>query len=91
MRLSLLALIGIVGLAGMAWHSRAFEEEKYSAEVGYYEGTTERWHIGQPTSRKDCTAEATGMYNRFNYEKSGRAFSWACLLTRDGRYLLRHR
>jgi hypothetical protein len=41
----------------MAWLSGAFEEEKYSAEVGHYEGTTERSHIGQPTSRSDCTAE----------------------------------
>jgi hypothetical protein len=41
---------------------------QYSAEVGYYEGTTQRWHIGQPKSRSDCTAEAIGMYNRLNRE-----------------------
>jgi hypothetical protein len=39
MRLSVLAIIGIVGVAAMAWFSRALEEEKYSAEVGYYDGT----------------------------------------------------
>ena len=59
----LLAIVGIV-FAAMAWLSRAFEE--YSAEVGYYEGTTERWHIGQPTSvatapprRLECTTGST--------------------------------
>ncbi len=61
----MLAIVGIV-FAAMAWLSRAFEEEKYSAEVGYYEGTTERWHIGQPTSvatapprRLECTTVST--------------------------------
>jgi hypothetical protein len=65
--------------------------DKYSAEVGYYEGEQRRWHIGEPRSREECTAEAINMYNRLNRESPGRAFSWACLLTRDGRYILRHR
>jgi hypothetical protein len=81
----------IVFATVVAWLLVGCEEEKYSAEVGYYEGTTQRWHIGQPKSRSDCTAEAIGMYNRLNYESAGRAFSWACLLTRDGRYISRHR
>jgi hypothetical protein len=78
----LLAIALVLGCSG---------EDQYSAEVGYYEGTMERWYIGQPKSRSQCTSEAIGMYNRLNYEKPGRAFSWACLLTRDGRYISRHR
>jgi len=69
----------------------SFAPDKYSAEVGYYEGDQQRWHIGQPKSREECTAEAINMYNRLNRESPRRAFSWACLLTRDGRYISRHR
>ena len=54
---------------------------QYRAEVGYHEGSDEKWHIGHPQDRReDCTAEAIGMYNRLNAEKPGRAFSWACLV-----------
>jgi hypothetical protein len=77
-------LFGIGGLAAAVALSCCFSEDHYSAEVLYYEGTTERWHIGQPKSRNDCTAEAIAMYVRLNDEKPGRAFSWACMLTRDG-------
>jgi hypothetical protein len=52
----------------------------YRAEVGYYEGRDEKWHIGEPKSRDDCTREAFGMYYRMNEESSGRAFFWAWLV-----------
>ena len=86
-----LTVVGRAPLAAVTSLLLAACEDQYSAEVGYYEGTAERWYIGQPKSRSECTAEAIGMYNRLNHEKPGRAFSWACLLTRDGRYISRHR
>jgi hypothetical protein len=53
--------------------------DRYRAEVGYHEGSSERWHIGEPKSREDCTNEAIWLYDKLNREKDGRAFSWACL------------
>ena len=35
-------------------------ETDYSAEVGYYEGRVTRWHIGEPTTREECTSDSTG-------------------------------
>lgn len=88
------------GLAAMAWlqyahdftlHGYFFPGEKYRAEVGYHDGSSERWWFGRDTDRATCTREATQQYNTFNSGNNKRAFSWACLVIRGDRVLGRVR
>lgn len=84
---SVLAVIFACGLTGCVFGDR------YSSEVGWYEGRSERWDIsGDYDSLDACRAAAIGQFNRINAESPGRAFSWACLKkASDGGYESRHR
>jgi len=66
---------------------------RYDAEVGYYEGTAERWDVwGVFSSLDECRDAAISRYNYYNQERQGRAFSWACLKkNHNGGYESRHR
>lgn len=66
---------------------------RYDAEVGYYEGESERWDIwGDFGSLDKCRDAAIARFNYYNKEKEGRAFSWACLKKNlGGGYESRHR
>ena len=61
-------------VAGLAWAC----SPDYRAEVGYHEGTEERWYVGERKNYQGCMDEAIRMFNRINSETPGRAFSWAC-------------
>jgi hypothetical protein len=66
---------------------------RYDAEVGYYEGGSEKWDIwGDFRSLDECRDAAIAQFNFYNRKSEGRAFSWACLKkSRGGGYESRHR
>jgi hypothetical protein len=65
----------------------------YQPEVGYYEGTEQRWYVGSSFSKQDeCVGVAVIIFNRYNAESAGRAFSWACRkIDRSGAFIDRVR
>ena len=63
---------------------------RYDAEVGYYEGESEKWDIwGDFSSLEECRDAAIARYNY--YYRQGRAFTWSCLKKNNGGYESRHR
>jgi hypothetical protein len=86
-------IIVILGLIA-AWYFGLFESfqgHTYRAEVGYFQGSERTWYVGRDKSREACTAEATALYNSYNRESPGRAFSWACRKMQGDRFLDRVR
>lgn len=64
----------------------------YRAEVGYYEGSQERWYVGSDKSYDACISEATSYFNSLNTPSNPkRAFSWACRKMRGEEFLDRVR
>jgi hypothetical protein len=64
----------------------------YAPEVGYYKGEERVWFVGSAVpSRDDCISTATAVYNQYNREARGRAFSWACRQMQGDRFLARVR
>jgi hypothetical protein len=84
------AALGVV-LTGCDQLPSAVGGYTYRAEVGYYEGTQQAWYVGRDKSREDCVAEATGLYNQYNAQSKGRAFSWACRQMQGDKFLDRVR
>jgi hypothetical protein len=84
-----LIIIGLIAAYFFGWFDGFFYT--YRAEVGYYEGTEQRWYVGSDKSRDDCTSEAIGLYNSLNARSQGRAFSWACRKMNGERFLERVR
>lgn len=81
----ILACMALVGtLSGCA---------KYDAEIGYFDGAEKRFdYWGDFSSLDECRNAAIGRFNAMNADKSGRAFSWACMeKNADGGYASRHR
>ena len=66
---------------------------RYDAEVGYYEGESQKWDIwGDFGSLKEWRDAAIERFNHYNQERADRAFSWACLKkSTSGDYESRHR
>ena len=66
---------------------------RYDAEVGYYEGESEKWDTwGNFGSLDQCRNAAIERFNYYNRDRGGRAFSWACLKKNSsGGYESRHR
>jgi hypothetical protein len=65
---------------------------EYMAEVGYYAGEERRWYVGSRTRDKSaCLSEAISIYNQYNWQSSGRAFSWSCRIMSGDRFLDRTR
>jgi hypothetical protein len=66
---------------------------RYDAEVGYYEGGSEKWETwGDFRSLDECRDAAIARFDRYNQVRDGRAFSWSCLKKgTDGGYESRHR
>jgi hypothetical protein len=63
----------------------------YRAEVGYYQGSEQRWFVGSDKSYDACLSEAAAYFNNLNREHAGRAFSWACRRMRGEDVLARVR
>ena len=66
---------------------------RYDAEVGYFEGESERWDVwGDFRTLDECRDAAIARFNSYNQKREGRAFSWACLKKNlSGGYESRHR
>lgn len=66
---------------------------KYASEIGWREGTAEKWDVsGDFASLDECRSAAIAQYNSINFRNPGQAFSWACLQKNpDGSYESRHR
>lgn len=66
---------------------------RYATEVGWREGTSEKWDVaGDYGSLDECRSAAMAQYNSINARNPGQAFSWACLKKNsDGSYESRHR
>jgi|GEM_PF-5140095 len=71
----------------MGW----FTPYTYKAEVGYYRGSQQDWYVGSDKTREACTSEAVSLYNSYNRESPGRAFSWACRKMKGEQFLERVR
>jgi hypothetical protein len=64
----------------------------YAPEVGYYLGEERAWFVGDAIkSREDCVSNAIAVYNNYNGETPGRAFSWSCRKMQGDRFLDRVR
>ena len=66
---------------------------KYASEIGWREGTAEKWNVsGDFASLDECRSAAIAQFNSINARNPGQAFSWACLKKNsDGGYVSRHR
>ncbi|MTH62551.1 hypothetical protein [Paracoccus litorisediminis] len=66
-------------------------DDRYAAEVGYFEGEDIRWEVwGDFETLEDCQDAAITRYNFYAADK--RAQSWSCLKKNsDGGYESRHR
>lgn len=66
---------------------------KYASEIGWREGTAEKWNVsGDFGSLDECRSAAIAQFNSINTRNPGQAFSWACLKKNsDGSYESRHR
>lgn len=83
----LLCLVSVIALTACDFGSR------YASEVGWREGSKERWNIsGDYASLDECRNASIAEYNSINARNPGQAFSWACLkINSDGSYESRHR
>jgi hypothetical protein len=84
-----LVVLGVI--AYWAGWFDSFKAYTYRAEVGYYVGDRQNWYVGNDKSRDDCQSEAIAIYNNYNREKPGRAFSWACRKMKGEQFLERVR
>jgi hypothetical protein len=74
-----IALVAAVGAALWWFGVWPFSSYTYRPEVGYYAGNQQKWHVGRDYNTQDeCTSEAAAVFNSYNRQSPGRAFSWAC-------------
>lgn len=70
----------------------ALVAERYSAEVGYYQGESVGWDLwGDFESLDECRSAAIARYNHY-VAQNRRGYSWSCLLKNGkGSFTSRHR
>lgn len=87
-----LITLGLTAAVLWYWFGWFSPEQRYAAEVGYYNGSEVAWDLwGDYKSLGACQNAAIARYNYYASE-NGRGHSWSCLLKNGkGGYTSRHR
>jgi hypothetical protein len=87
-----IALITAV-IAALWWFNVwPFNSYTYRPEVGYYSGSDRQWYVGKDyATQEECSNDAIAVFNSYNAQSSGRAFSWACRQMEGEKFLARVR
>jgi hypothetical protein len=85
-----LVIVGAIALWFFGWPT-FLSAYTYKAEVGYYEGKSQAWYVGNDTTYDKCMSEARNLYNAYNAKSPNRAFSWACRKMQGDSFLERVR